>query len=245
MGEHGERDGPVLAHIAPDLVLVQAALVLRALEALLDLPAASGEEAVDVRAMDGLGLGHGDHVGEAAVFEEAPEMRVLAVGGILGDPGDGEPGGQGAQDHPSGELAILRSPGGAGVLALHPRGSGARFSRSRCRRGSTRRLSGRVVRPRMPGGRRQAVTVPAGCGRADGAGRVGMLAALSLHPARAHVRGTAGPRPFRPCRTTGEAPSSTPAPVHLAGPAEFLSGTGLKVLPRWSHRAYGYGWPLD
>lgn len=43
MREHGEGDAPVPAHVAADFVLVQAALVLRGLEALLDRPARPGD----------------------------------------------------------------------------------------------------------------------------------------------------------------------------------------------------------
>ncbi len=43
MGEHGERDVPVPADVTADLVLVQAALVLRGLETLLDRPAGAGD----------------------------------------------------------------------------------------------------------------------------------------------------------------------------------------------------------
>lgn len=43
VGEHGESDVAVPAYVAADFVLVQAAFVLRALEAFLDPPAASGD----------------------------------------------------------------------------------------------------------------------------------------------------------------------------------------------------------
>jgi hypothetical protein len=43
MGEHGQGDVAIPADVAADLVLVQAALVLRGLEALLDRPAGPGD----------------------------------------------------------------------------------------------------------------------------------------------------------------------------------------------------------
>ena len=43
MGEHGQGDVPVPARIPADLILVQAALVLRGLEGFLDRPAGPGD----------------------------------------------------------------------------------------------------------------------------------------------------------------------------------------------------------
>lgn len=167
VGEHGECDVLVPAHVAAHFVLAKVAFVLRALEAFLDLPAATGDayevgdggfqgcagevvgalvgldavaagrrpalpggfgavefphdrqagcgpvveslalraascglllpgfgrgladEVIDARAVDLLGLGYGDDVEEAVVFEEAAEMGVLAVSRVRGDSADG------------------------------------------------------------------------------------------------------------------------------------------------------------
>ncbi len=187
MGEHGEGDVPVPAHVAADFVLVQAALVLRGLEALLDRPACPGdphqllngglqggvsevvgdfvgladaaagqspphpvgdialvvelgdgrqphgrpvvdaralravtardplpgfggglgEQAVDAGAARGeLGLGHGQHVADAGLFQHPAEAALLSVGGVRCDPGDGQRRGEGPQRDAPGQLAL-------------------------------------------------------------------------------------------------------------------------------------------
>lgn len=191
VGEHGESDVSVPAHVAADLVLVQAAFVLRALETFLDFPAAAGDayevgdggiqrgagevvgdlvglgdaaagehpplpgggfvaverigsgqagggpvvvplalraasggqplpgfgrgladEVVDARVVDLLGFGDGDNVGELDVFQETAEAGVLAVGGVRGDPGDGQGRGERPPDDGAGQLAF----GGEGAF---------------------------------------------------------------------------------------------------------------------------------
>jgi hypothetical protein len=87
VGGHGERDVPVPAHAAADLVLVQAALVLRALETLLDAPSATGD--ADQVGDGGLQRGAGEVVGELvwladAAAGEPPPLpgRLVAVGPV-------------------------------------------------------------------------------------------------------------------------------------------------------------------
>lgn len=95
VGEHGERDVAVPAHVAADLVLVQAALVLRALEALLDLPTAAGntDQVGDGGLQRGAGEVVGDLVGPAdAAAGQYPPLpgRLVTVGfGRCGQAGGG------------------------------------------------------------------------------------------------------------------------------------------------------------
>lgn len=48
------------------------------------------DEVVDARAVDLLGLRDSYDVGKLMVFEEAAEVGALAVGGVRGDPTDGQ-----------------------------------------------------------------------------------------------------------------------------------------------------------
>jgi hypothetical protein len=69
MGQHRAGDVPVPARVAADFVLIQAALVLRGLEALLDLPAHPGD--AHQVGHDGLWWGVGEEVGDLCWFADA------------------------------------------------------------------------------------------------------------------------------------------------------------------------------
>ncbi|WP_373296004.1 hypothetical protein [Streptomyces roseolilacinus] len=93
MGEHGQSDVPVPAGVAADLVLVQAAFVLRGLEALLDRPAGAGDAGQfgDLDADWGVGQigGESAGIGQAAASHHPAVMggRIEVedeVGGQLG-----------------------------------------------------------------------------------------------------------------------------------------------------------------
>lgn len=79
--EHGECDVPVPAHVSTDLVLVQAALVLRCLEAPLDRPAAAGD------ALQRAGIGQADRwlfldgVGALDEAVQGVDKEILARSG--------------------------------------------------------------------------------------------------------------------------------------------------------------------
>lgn len=68
--------------------------------------AGPADEVVDAAAVDLLRLGDRDDVGQTGVFQETAEAGVLAVGGICGDPGEGERGVKGPQDHGAGEVVL-------------------------------------------------------------------------------------------------------------------------------------------
>ena len=77
VGEHGEGDVPVPAGVTADLVLVEAALVLRGLEAFFDLPAASGDPGQvgegGVQRSAGQEVGDVLGVGDAAAGQHPPQ----------------------------------------------------------------------------------------------------------------------------------------------------------------------------
>ena len=88
--EHGQSDVPIPAHVAADFVLVQAAFVLRGLEALLDRPACPGDphQLLDGDLKGCVGEVVGDLVGlaDAAPGQCPPHpVRDLALIVELGD----------------------------------------------------------------------------------------------------------------------------------------------------------------
>jgi hypothetical protein len=83
VGEHGEGDVPLPARVAADFILVQAALVLRALEAGFDCPAGAGDphQLRDTGAAWRIGEVVGDlvRVGNAAAGQYLPLMGRLVT----------------------------------------------------------------------------------------------------------------------------------------------------------------------
>lgn len=83
MGEHGQGDVPVPADVAADLVLVQAALVLRGLESLLDRPpgASDAHQFVhsDIQRCVAEVVGDLVRPGQAAPCQRPPTADQLAV----------------------------------------------------------------------------------------------------------------------------------------------------------------------
>lgn len=82
MREHGQGDVPHPSDVAADFVLVQAALVLRSLEAFLDRPPMSGNahELVDTGSHRRVCEVVGDLIGSA---DAAPGQRPAVTGGPL------------------------------------------------------------------------------------------------------------------------------------------------------------------